>query len=243
MTHPSDDDSVIKSSSSVRITVRELYQMVYIDKLSDADIARRMGLSAKTVRNYRRKCSFDSNFKTGRMDLPLTEVKTMLYKKYSYDDIAQELNSTKTAVRAFCTRHNLSSKDIDCWPISRRQMVDLILLEFTVSEISIRFGVRECEVINLIQHYGLTPFNGQKTHEAIVNRHTVKDNHSLNDFTISEKAPIYFGSRLKYCRRAGYFLDNNPISAVELAREVIRFEESCDEKALIDLLNRRLDNV
>lgn len=212
-------DEPIRTTTSVVITIRQLYIHLYIERLSDAQIARKYELSPKTIRNFRRKCNFDATFKTGTMDLPLSQVRGLLAEGKTYDNIASELNTTKTAVKVFCDRHTLSSKN-PSWPISRQQAVDLMVLETTAEDVSRRYNVSVEEVQSVYVGYGLSPFVGQKTFINLGNTpRKAPPERSYNGYVPEDwldVAHIVFGYRFREHPKLGFLLDNNPINTIDL---------------------------
>ncbi len=213
----------IRTTTKIEITVRELYAMVHLLKISDARIAAKYGLSTKTIRNFRRKCGFDSNFKAGSMDLPLREVTHLIKtEKMSYADVAREFNTTKTAVKLFCIRNNIQQTDIN-WPISRQDLINYTLLELTVDEIADKYDVAPESVSELYAKYRTVPFSGSKTHESLGNSPRIDlDSNPFEGMEVAEIAHCVFGGTFREHPTIGFMLNNRPITAVELSMLVKR---------------------
>lgn len=225
-------DELIQTTTEVRITIKELYCMVYVERLSDAKIGERYGLSAKTIRNYRKKCEFETTFKTGRMDLPLNRVRELLKEGNTFGDIAEYFGTTKTSVKAFCIRHGLDSSG-ENWPISRQTMIEHVIAEFTNVEIARRYYITLEEVERLQNELQVEPFSGDKTYKKYGNRN---NGESLNPFwglTIQDRARVYFNGRIYYDQIRGFELDGEWISATELKDKVLDFEAIYDAVEVI----------
>lgn len=228
-------EQYIKTTTNVKITVRELYELVNIKGMSDAKIARMYGLSAKTIRNYRRKCQFSSTFKTGRMDLPLSKVITSVRDGLNYDELAEKFNTTKTSVKAFCARHGISPGNSDVWPISRQDMIDLVVMEMTNTEIAKKYNVKVEDVENLQIKYEVDSFLGIKTYSKYGNG----DRREVDPFdgmTLSQKASVYFGSRFSYDDRVGYMLDGRHINAIKMYHMVKHYEKRSSRQQLLAMI-------
>lgn len=221
MTVPPPDgenyDDVITTSTNVHITVRELYDLVYIRLLSDSQIARLFGLTAKTIRNWRRKVQFDTVFKTGTMDLPLHRVRQLVNEGKSDADIAAVLNTTKTSVILFRRRHELNPENK--WPIDRKRMADLILAEFTNQEIAKVLGVDVQDVEKFQEDNQLAPFCGVK---KFMRFGTIDpDSTVVNlEITLYDHAKNVLKSRFRYNNRMGFIVDGRPVNAFNLMRMV-----------------------
>jgi len=231
-------DKMIQTTTEVVITVRELYKLVYIDLLSDAKIGEIYDLSAKTIRNYRKKCEFETTFKTGRMDLPLSAIVALLSDGKDHSYIAKYFDTTKTSVKAFCIRHGLSNSGQSEWPVARQTMFDLVLAEFTNEEIARKYYIIMEEVEDLQKKYGITPFSGVKTYKGFGLDRTVDQENTHTDvksiLTIQERARIYFGARIYYDKRLGWMLDEDFISSVDLRMKVLEFESLYNVEDLLD---------
>lgn len=204
-------DQLIRTSTNVRITVRELYEMVYIFKWSDSKIAKKIGLSSKTIRNYRRKCQFDTTFKTGVMDLPLHEVKDMVAKGKSDEEIVKHFNTTITAFQSFRRRFNLSQNPT--WPPDRRDLIDMCLSEYYPQEIASAFGVDLFTVVKTMRDLKISPFYGTKSAKILRKEEAVNpDEHE----TLEDAARKILGDRIKYNIKVGYVVDGQHVSIQKL---------------------------
>lgn len=231
-------DKMIQTTTEVVITVRELYKLVYIDLLSDAKIGEIYDLSAKTIRNYRKKCEFETTFKTGRMDLPLSAIVSLLSEGRDHSHIAKHFDTTKTSVKAFCIRHGLSSSGQSEWPVSRQTMFDLVLAEFNNEEIARKYYIVMEEVENLQEKYNIEAFSGVKTYqtfglERAADEEDVKSDVKRN-LTIQERAWIYFRARIYYNNKLGWTLDDKFISSIDLRIKVLDYESMYNVEDLLD---------
>lgn len=211
---PNGDD-LIRTSTQVRITVRELYELVYIRKLSDSQIGHIYNLSPKTIRNYRRKVQFDTTFRTGTMDLPLQEVRQLMAEGWPDDDIIRHFNTTKTSFLSFKRRHHLDSNL--SWPVPRRVMIDLIVAEFDNHQISKMFGVVVGEVDKLQSQLGVEPFEGTKTFTTFGTSDPETTQVDL-EITLPEYAVRVLKRRFRTHPQYGYMVDGKPIHFRDLMK-------------------------
>lgn len=223
-------DRLINSSTDIRITVFELYDMVYLLKMSDSMIAKKYEISTRTVRNYRKKCQFDATFRAGTMDLPLHLVRTMVQEGKNYEQIAVEFNTTKTSVKSFCDRHGIRVDDT--WPIDRIQMLDLILKEFTNVEIASQFSVEVKDVELLQASLGLHGFSGTKTHEVVVVEPRVESS-PFDGLTVGEKFLLFFPEVASYDKRFGYSVSGTRVPVNVVIEIVANYERSDEFQELV----------
>ena len=207
-------DDQIRTSTNVKMTVRELYIMVYVEKLSDSRIGERMGLSAKTIRNYRRKCQFDTTFKTGIMDLPLAEVKEMIRRGKTDEEIVKRFNTTMTAFTSFKRRFGLNSNM--SWPPDRRDLLDLCLSEHYPQEIAMLYGVGEDKILSTLESMSISPFRGTKSANILREADPIEIE---IEPTLEEHAAAVLGSRFSYNKKFGFMVDGIPISMQNLMRK------------------------
>lgn len=210
----------IRTSSDVTMSVMELYDLVYVRKLSDKQIAKIKGLAPKTIRNWRRKCQFDSTFKTGVMDLPVSEVKQHLTDGKKDEEIIKMYNTTMTSFLAFKRRYGLASDSF--WPIDRKQMLEYVLQDLTDKEISERCGQPETEVTVLREKYELKPNNGIKLWQTYGNNERTKDDDFDRPDLITFAHQI-LGTRLRISFSGGYVLDGKPVLMEDLI-EIVHFK-------------------
>lgn len=231
-------DTTIQTTTEVVITVRDLYKLVYIDMLSDAKIGEMYQLSAKTIRNYRKKCEFETTFKTGRMDLPLSIVVQLLSSGKTHDFIAEYFDTTKTSVKAFCIRHGLSNSGQSEWPVTRQTMFDLVLAEFNNEEIARKYYIVMEEVERLQEKYQINPFVGTKAYQKFGTGERSEEIPSKSDLkrslTIQERAKIYFRVRIHYDKKLGWILDDEFISITKLRVKVLDYEGVYDVEDMLD---------
>lgn len=209
-------DDKIRTSTDVQITVRELYELVYIKKLSDTKIAQMKGLTSKTIRNWRRKCQFNSGFRVGVMDLPISEVKKLLASGWKDEDIVKRFNTTMTSFISFKRRHGLEIKK-DAWPPPRRDLIHCVTIEMTDEEIAIKYGVTKKEIKKLRKDIKFPEFKGKKKSWMGFGTDDPETLPVKLEILLPDLAKRIYGSRLYYDEKQGYFLDGKYISTVTLA--------------------------
>lgn len=217
-----DPNKIINLNSpnhAVRVTLIQFYRWIYIDKFSDREISNLLGVTSKTVKNYRRKHQLTTNFQIGTMDLPLSQVIYYLSLDYNCKQIADELNTTKTAVYSFITRHGLTP-NFHKWPIDRQKMIDLVLNQFTNDQIAEKFSVSDEEVSELQVKYGIDPFEGEKSFNRDMGPRV--DIEYENQYDIAELAHIYFGKEFREHPKIGFMINNKPINAIDLSKLIKR---------------------